>query len=60
MNPEFLREGVAIKDYYSPSFIVIGEIDKRSGETVEGIYTKVEAPLFHTVIKNAEMVKICL
>jgi GDP-mannose 6-dehydrogenase len=57
MNPEFLREGVAIKDYYSPSFIVIGEIDKRSGETVEGIYTKVEAPLFHTVIKNAEMVK---
>ena len=48
---------LAIKDYYSPSFIVIGEIDKRSGEMVEGMYTKVEAPLFHTVIKNAEMVK---
>jgi GDP-mannose 6-dehydrogenase len=57
MNPEFLREGVAIKDYYAPSFVVIGEIDKRSGELVENIYTKVEAPLFHTVIKNAEMVK---
>ncbi len=57
MNPEFLREGVAIKDYYAPSFIVIGEIDQRSGELVEGIYARVEAPLFHTVIKNAEMVK---
>lgn len=57
MNPEFLREGVAIKDYYAPSFIVIGELDARSGEKVEGIYTKVDAPLFHTAIKNAEMVK---
>jgi GDP-mannose 6-dehydrogenase len=57
MNPEFLREGAAIRDYYTPSFIVIGEIDARSGEKVAGIYEKVEAPLFHTVIKNAEMVK---
>jgi GDP-mannose 6-dehydrogenase len=57
MNPEFLREGTAIKDYYAPSFIIIGEIDKRSGELVEGVYTKVEAPLIHTAIKNAEMVK---
>jgi GDP-mannose 6-dehydrogenase len=57
MNPEFLREGTAIKDYYAPSFIVIGEIDARSGAMVEGIYSKVQAPLFHTAIKNAEMVK---
>lgn len=57
MNPEFLREGTAIEDYYNPSFIVIGEIDARSGEKVENMYTKVKAPLFHTAIKNAEMVK---
>jgi GDP-mannose 6-dehydrogenase len=57
MNPEFLREGAAIRDYYAPSFIVIGEIDARSGEKVASIYEKVEAPLFHTAIKNAEMVK---
>ncbi|HET9913895.1 MAG TPA: nucleotide sugar dehydrogenase, partial [Anaerolineales bacterium] len=57
MNPEFLREGTAIEDYYTPSFIVIGEIDARSGEKVESVYTKVKAPLFHTAIKNAEMVK---
>lgn len=57
MNPEFLREGTAIKDFYAPSFIVIGETDVRCGKIVEGLYSKVDAPLFHTSIKNAEMVK---
>lgn len=57
MNPEFLREGAAIEDFYAPSFVVIGEFDARSGEVVEGIYTKVDAPIFHTAIKNAEMIK---
>lgn len=57
MNPEFLREGTAIRDYYTPSFIVIGEMDERGGKLVESMYTNVEAPLFHTAIKNAEMVK---
>jgi GDP-mannose 6-dehydrogenase len=57
MNPEFLREGVAIQDYYMPSFIVIGEIDVQSGKLAENIYTNVKAPVFHTAIKNAEMVK---
>jgi len=57
MNPEFLREGSAIKDYYKPSFVVIGEFDNKSGESLEKIYAKVEAPLFRTDIKNAEIVK---
>jgi GDP-mannose 6-dehydrogenase len=57
MNPEFLREGSAIKDYYTPSFIVIGEVDQKSGDYVQGMYTNVDAPLFRTEIKNAEMVK---
>ena len=29
MNPEFLREGSAIKDYFDPSFIIIGQFDER-------------------------------
>ena len=57
MNPEFLREGSAIKDYYHPSFVVIGEIDQRSGDPLEAIYAPVNAPVFRTHIKNAEMVK---
>lgn len=57
MNPEFLREGSSIKDYYHPSFIIIGELDKRSGDMVEQIYSAVEAPVIRTGIKTAEMVK---
>jgi len=57
MNPEFLREGSAIRDYYQPSFVVIGEIDQRSGNPLEEIYAPVDAPLFRTQIRNAEMVK---
>ena len=57
MNPEFLREGSSIKDYYHPSFIVVGELDERSGAAVECLYSAVEAPVVHTGIETAEMVK---
>lgn len=57
MNPEFLREGTALQDYYSPSFIVIGEMDACSGEMVQAMYAGVQAPKIRTTIKNAEMVK---
>jgi GDP-mannose 6-dehydrogenase len=57
MNPEFLREGSAIKDYYSPSLVMIGEIDQRSGDVVEKLYECVKAPLNRASIRTAEMVK---
>ena len=57
MNPEFLREGSALKDYYQPSFVVIGELDTKSGELLEQMYASVDAPIFRTGIKNAEIVK---
>lgn len=57
MNPEFMREGTSIKDFYNPPFTVIGEIDKRSGEMLEKLYSKVKAPLIRTNIKSAEMLK---
>lgn len=57
MNPEFLREGSAIKDYYHPSYIVIGELDQRSGDLVKHLYETVEANLIRTNIETAEMVK---
>ena len=57
MNPEFLREGSSVKDYYHPSFIIIGELDKRSGDVLEQMYTAVDAPVVRTDIKTAEMVK---
>lgn len=57
MNPEFLREGSAIKDYYNPSFIVIGELDQRSGAVVEQMYRTIDSTVVHTNIRSAEMVK---
>ena len=57
MNPEFLREGTSVYDFYNPPKNVIGEFDKRSGDAVEEIYKDIKAPLFRTEIKVAEMVK---
>ncbi|MDI3340765.1 MAG: UDP-glucose/GDP-mannose dehydrogenase family protein [Sphaerobacter sp.] len=57
MNPEFLREGNAIHDYYHPSQIVIGELDTRSGDATEALYDGIEAAVVRTTIETAETVK---
>mgnify|MGYP001260840072 FL=1 len=57
MNPEFMREGTSILDYYNPPFTLIGEFDSKTGDIVEKIYKNVNAPIFRTNIKVAEMVK---
>ena len=57
MNPEFLREGTAISDYFDPPFTIIGELTPESGNMIAEIYRNIEAPIFRTSIKSAEMVK---
>ena len=57
MNPEFLREGTSVYDFYNPPKIVIGEYDNKSGKPLIDIYKQIDAPLVRTDIKNAEMVK---
>lgn len=56
-NPEFLREGTAVYDFYNPPKTVIGETDKRSGDVLSEIYKDLDAPLIRTDVKTAEMVK---
>lgn len=56
-NPEFLREGSAVKDFRSPPKTVIGELDKASGDMLAKLYEKLDAPLIRTDIETAEMVK---
>lgn len=56
-NPEFLREGTAVKDFNAPPKTVIGELDKASGDLLAGIYQKLDAPLIRTDLETAEMVK---
>lgn len=57
MNPEFLREGVAIQDFMNPDRIVIGAIDQKSGDLVESIYFDFTSPVLRTSLKTAEMIK---
>ena len=56
-NPEFLREGTSVKDYYHPPKIVIGEQKSGQGDVVEEIYSGINAPMIRTSIRVAEMVK---
>lgn len=57
INPEFIREGNAIEDFYNPSFTLIGELDEKSGDVVEKIYKDINAPIIRTNIEIAEMIK---
>jgi GDP-mannose 6-dehydrogenase len=56
-HPEFLREGVAIADFFAPPKTVIGAFDQASGERLAALYEGIEAPLVFTSIEAAEMVK---
>jgi GDP-mannose 6-dehydrogenase len=56
-NPEFLREGTAVYDFYHPPKTVIGETDTRSGDLLVTLYEKMNAPMIRTDIETAEMVK---
>jgi len=56
-NPEFLREGSAVKDFNSPPKTVIGELDKGSGDLVASLYETLDSPLIRTEIEIAEMIK---
>jgi len=61
MNPEFLREGSAVKDMYEPDRLVIGEYDRRSGDVLESFYKifykDKMPPLLRTNLVNAEFIK---
>jgi len=56
-NPEFLREGTAVYDFYNPPKTVIGETDSKSGDLLADLYSGLNAPMIRTDIQTAEMVK---
>ena len=61
MSPEFLREGEAVYDTLNPDRIVIGELDKKSGDILEKLYHKFYGekcpPILRMNLESAEMVK---
>lgn len=57
MNPEFIREGSALKDFANPAFTLVGTDDKDAAALLESIYSVVDAPFIQTDLKTAETVK---
>ncbi len=56
-NPEFLREGSAIKDFLEPDRIIVGVENERTRKIFEEIYTPIKAPIVFTDVKSAELIK---
>lgn len=56
-NPEFLREGTSIRDFYDPPFTVIGSESEEGAQAVRDLYGGLDAPVFVVPVRVSEMVK---
>ena len=59
-NPEFLREGAAIKDFKLPDRIVVGTDDERAREVMRELYRPLflnETPILFTARRTSELIK---
>ncbi|MCM8767183.1 MAG: UDP-glucose/GDP-mannose dehydrogenase family protein [Candidatus Omnitrophica bacterium] len=56
-NPEFLREGNAVNDFFHPDRIVIGVETKRAKKIFQEIYKPIKCPKIFTDIRSAELIK---
>lgn len=57
MNPEFLREGSAIEDFYDPEVIVLGAEEDPSHDVMQRLYGDIEAETVQVGLREAEIVK---
>lgn len=56
-NPEFLREGTAVNDYFNPPKTVIGAMDPAGAAPLERVYASLPGPKITTSLETAELVK---
>jgi UDPglucose 6-dehydrogenase len=56
-NPEFLREGSAMTDFFHPDRIVLGATDREVAEQVAALHEPLNAPVIITDLRTAEMIK---
>jgi len=57
VNPEFMREGTAVKDFLEPAITIIGGGDARHRSILREVYRWAPGKVFETSFRSAEMVK---
>jgi GDP-mannose 6-dehydrogenase len=57
VNPEFLREGTAVKDFGSPPLTLIGERNAAAGERLASMYRGIDAPVVRVDVLTASLIK---
>ena len=59
-NPYFIAMGTVLRDFYHPEFVLLGTNDDVAAQQMKEFYATIsDAPVFHTTIENAELVKVC-
>jgi UDPglucose 6-dehydrogenase len=58
MNPEFLKEGMAVQDFLHPDRVVVGAEDENASRTVLSLYSEFECPKLEVDTATAEMIKV--
>ncbi|MGI6307929.1 MAG: UDP-glucose dehydrogenase family protein [Dethiobacteria bacterium] len=56
-NPEFLREGSGVQDFWEPSRIIVGARSQEAAEKVARLYSPPGVPVIMTSWENAELIK---
>ena len=56
-NPEFLREGTSVKDYYNPAMTVLGSDNAQAIDIMKDLYAEIKAPFEVVDIEVAEIIK---
>ncbi|MBI3251726.1 MAG: UDP-glucose/GDP-mannose dehydrogenase family protein [Candidatus Omnitrophica bacterium] len=56
-NPEFLREGSAVRDFMNPDRIILGVESKKAERILRELYAPLKAPIVVTDINSAEIIK---
>jgi len=56
-NPEFLREGTAVKDFMEPSLIVVGGSQEKAAKSVAEMYAGLPGEVSVVSLRTAEMIK---
>jgi GDP-mannose 6-dehydrogenase len=57
LNPEFLREGSALKDFMNPPFVIVGTAHAAAAKSLRRLYKDVHAPFHHVSLGSASLLK---